>query len=567
MNDVIIDIKDGFEDDMNVTDEYMINGKNNKNDHHQNDQGKVLELYRQKVMKEKIKFGNKKNFKSKKSNLIYKRENKFHSPISNFLDTNSEKNKSSDKIILKSKFSIIKRNKSSIVKPDKTKMIYQQITQQSNQSEIIKINSEQVPNHSDLLDDKKENGIINVDLVESEKKSQINKNEEMRRNKEIIEILKKKPKKTKKQKIFKTADFYKKSSSVNRHELFKRKNTKKNLNNTYNKLIKSKALNPNKNKFINSHTKNNKSSNVHIPKSDQKILEPLIPTTSIKNLNKQTDDQNENILNHSSSHSNINSISLSPLRVSPSQAWLQTIEDGIMNLSKSISAETFIVHDSQYDKVLLAKGEWIKREIASLTKIMTCYSTIKFCEKYNIPIQTTKFEVSIKAARTGGTSARLIPLMYISIEDLLYGLMLPSGNDAGVCLAENIGRIIRLTHGENKNPNIIDKNLTFQSDYEYFIELMNTNCYKLGLRDTKFKNPHGLNCPENYSTCQDILKLCLEANRIKLFQKIVKQKTYTGRFLTRRAVPTPQPTSINKIETDEQYKMTEPNFYNHSSKK
>jgi D-alanyl-D-alanine carboxypeptidase len=294
-------------------------------------------------------------------------------------------------------------------------------------------------------------------------------------------------------------------------------------------------------------------------------LKPLSPASSTKIANTQLEDKSEFILNRSSSHSNVNSISFSPLRSSPSQAWLQTIEDGIINLSKSITAETFIVHDAQYDKVLLAKGEWIKREMASLTKIMTCYSAIKFCEKYNIPIKTTKFEVSMKAARTGGTSAKLLPLTYMTIEDLLYGLMLPSGNDAGVCLAENIGRIIRLTLGENKNPNIVEKSLTSQSDFEYFIELMNTNAYELGLRNTKFKNPHGLNCPENYSTCQDLLKLCLMANRLKLFQKIVKKKTYIGKFLIKKLVPTEPSTSINKIEENEKYKMTEPNFYNHSS--
>ena len=73
---------------------------------------------------------------------------------------------------------------------------------------------------------------------------------------------------------------------------------------------------------------------------------------------------------------------------------------------------------------------------------MTAICTIELCEKFSINLSTTFFKVTEWAASTNGTTANLISQAWISVEDLLYGLMLPSGNDAAVVLAENLGAII-----------------------------------------------------------------------------------------------------------------------------
>ena len=73
---------------------------------------------------------------------------------------------------------------------------------------------------------------------------------------------------------------------------------------------------------------------------------------------------------------------------------------------------------------------------------MTSLCTIDLCEKFSINLSTTYFKVTEWAASTNGTTANLIGHAWISVEDLLYGLMLPSGNDAAVVLAENLGAII-----------------------------------------------------------------------------------------------------------------------------
>lgn len=80
-----------------------------------------------------------------------------------------------------------------------------------------------------------------------------------------------------------------------------------------------------------------------------------------------------------------------------------------------------------------------KREIASLTKMMTMFCTLRLCKKFKINPKRCYFRATVNAATTRGTSAELESKEWITIEDLLYGLMLPSGNDAATVLAENLG--------------------------------------------------------------------------------------------------------------------------------
>jgi D-alanyl-D-alanine carboxypeptidase len=80
-----------------------------------------------------------------------------------------------------------------------------------------------------------------------------------------------------------------------------------------------------------------------------------------------------------------------------------------------------------------------KREIASLTKMMTLLCSFRLCQKFGIDPRKCYFRVTIHAAGTRGTSAELEAREWVTVEDLLHGLMLPSGNDAATVLAENLG--------------------------------------------------------------------------------------------------------------------------------
>lgn len=92
-----------------------------------------------------------------------------------------------------------------------------------------------------------------------------------------------------------------------------------------------------------------------------------------------------------------------------------------------------IMHGLNYHKV---------REIASLTKIMTCFTILKLIEKYSLNKHATLITISKNASQIVGTSSRLQEGHVLSVWDLLHGLMLPSGNDAAIALAEFFGAFL-----------------------------------------------------------------------------------------------------------------------------
>lgn len=99
----------------------------------------------------------------------------------------------------------------------------------------------------------------------------------------------------------------------------------------------------------------------------------------------------------------------------------------------------------------------------------------------------------------------------MSIWDLLYGLMLPSGNDAAVCLAENIGK--HFDHGK-KTP------------LDNFVEEMNAWAKKLEMKNTIYQNPHGLSIRHNLSTASDQMKLIKLALQDSIFVRLIDKKMY-----------------------------------------
>ena len=112
--------------------------------------------------------------------------------------------------------------------------------------------------------------------------------------------------------------------------------------------------------------------------------------------------------------------------------------------------------------------------------------------------------VSTKAAATGGSRLGLKKDDKINMQDLLYGLMLKSGNDAAVVIAETVGGSI-----------------------EGFAELMNNKAREIGLKNTNFVTPHGLDNPEHYTTAYELAKLADYALKNEIFAKVVNTKSYT----------------------------------------
>jgi D-alanyl-D-alanine carboxypeptidase len=160
-----------------------------------------------------------------------------------------------------------------------------------------------------------------------------------------------------------------------------------------------------------------------------------------------------------------------------------------------------------------------RREIASLTKIMTAYTAIGIITRLDINILASKVEASIDAALMAGTSAELAEGDVLSIWDMLHAMLLPSGNDAAFALAEYFGLLLL----EIGLPSI-----TKSTDpIAVFVSEMNTNAKILGMHNTTFANPHGLQNSQNKSTAHDIAKLAATCMKMPLFSEIVKKHKYS----------------------------------------
>ncbi len=149
--------------------------------------------------------------------------------------------------------------------------------------------------------------------------------------------------------------------------------------------------------------------------------------------------------------------------------------------------------------VLMADGEviWSKNAderlpMASTTKIMTALVAIEQGE--------ISKEVAVNGVACGveGSSVYLTEGEILTLEDLLYAVMLESANDAAAAIACEIGGSI-----------------------EHFAEMMNETAEKIGLSDTHFMNPHGLDDPEHYTTARDLARLTNYALQNETFSKIV----------------------------------------------
>lgn len=157
-----------------------------------------------------------------------------------------------------------------------------------------------------------------------------------------------------------------------------------------------------------------------------------------------------------------------------------------------------VVIDRNTNTILYGKNEKQKRKMASTTKIMTSTIIIESCNLNDT------IEISKKAAGTGGSRLGLKIGDKITVRDLLYGLMLRSGNDAAVALAEYAGGSI-----------------------EGFAELMNKKASELGLTNTHFETPHGLDSDGHYTTAYELAILSNYALNNATFAQIVGTKEYT----------------------------------------
>lgn len=162
-----------------------------------------------------------------------------------------------------------------------------------------------------------------------------------------------------------------------------------------------------------------------------------------------------------------------------------------------LSANNAALIDQETGELLFEKNAHEKQSVASITKVMTAI----------IAIESGKLDevsaTSRRAIYTEGSSIYLEQGEKMTVEDLVYGLMLRSGNDAAVAISEQIGGSV-----------------------EGFVYLMNEKAEWIGMQNTHFDNPHGLESPTHYSTAYDMALLLRYAMENKTFQKISGTKMH-----------------------------------------
>lgn len=114
----------------------------------------------------------------------------------------------------------------------------------------------------------------------------------------------------------------------------------------------------------------------------------------------------------------------------------------LLDLLPCVSASSYYSTWSDCSEPLLCSREAEKRQIASLTKIMTAYTVLALCRQYNIKVREQWIPIHTRASYMEGTSANLKSGEEILLVDLLYGLLLPSGNDAGIAMAQFFGKFL-----------------------------------------------------------------------------------------------------------------------------
>lgn len=170
----------------------------------------------------------------------------------------------------------------------------------------------------------------------------------------------------------------------------------------------------------------------------------------------------------------------------------------------NLNSRYAIVLDRNSKAVLYEKNSNERVPMASTTKIMTAIVLLESLEKDNNLTLESKIEVCKEAGAIGGSRLGLKTGDKVSVNDLLYGLMLCSGNDAAVQIAVSIGGSV-----------------------EGFANLMNEKAKELGLKDSHFVTPHGLDMEGHYTTAYELALIADYALNIEKFSEVVKTKTYT----------------------------------------
>lgn len=176
-----------------------------------------------------------------------------------------------------------------------------------------------------------------------------------------------------------------------------------------------------------------------------------------------------------------------------------TVNDRGMNITEAPAIESpYGILVDEDGNVLWARGQDEHRAMASITKTMTAIVALENGDLDEV------FTVSPRAASVGESSAGLVAGQQVTLRDLVSGLLVHSGNDASMAIAEGIAG------GEKE-----------------FVQMMNAKAQQMGLVNTQFQNPHGLDAENHYSSAADISVIVRYAMQDPTFREIVGMKSCT----------------------------------------
>ena len=171
---------------------------------------------------------------------------------------------------------------------------------------------------------------------------------------------------------------------------------------------------------------------------------------------------------------------VAPAQTAPAAVAAAPAQSIPMPQPPEIAARTYMLLDVTADQILAAKDIDAPVEQASLTKLMTAYLVFDALRAKKIDLQQ-KLPVSVKAWKMPGSRMFIDPKMQVPVDDLIKGMIVQSGNDATMALAEGVG-----------------------GTAEQFVHLMNEQAKALGMTGTSYKNPEGLTEPGHLTTARDL---------------------------------------------------------------
>ncbi|MDB5912735.1 MAG: dac [Ramlibacter sp.] len=184
-----------------------------------------------------------------------------------------------------------------------------------------------------------------------------------------------------------------------------------------------------------------------------------------------------------------------------------------------VAARSYLLLDVSADQILASRDIDSPVEPASLTKLMTGYLVFQAIRSKKIDLKQT-LPVSERAWKMPGSRMFIDPKMQVPVDDLIKGMIVQSGNDATMALAEGVG-----------------------GTAEHFVELMNQQAQALGMKNTTYKNPEGLRAPGHLTTARDLSILAT-----RLMQDFPEARPYYSiRKYRYQGTPTANDTNRNML--------------------